>query len=139
MSASRVKRNTDKINKGAVAVQTYAGPDAPQFEFPPQLKPENKRLIDALAPPPVTNGVPLYCDQRGNEDRLYKAPIEDFKTRLRGKELVDESHLSYEELLRLREPGTMKENQYEFLVRPSYPFQLGLKADGGRPLFPSAL
>jgi len=144
MSASRVKRNDYKINKEATATVTYAGPDAPQFEFPPQLKPVrpiNERLIDAGSVPPVTNGVPLYCNQRGNEDRIYKAPIEDFRMRLRGEELVDQSHLSYEELLRLREPGTMKENQYDFLLgQKRFPFQLGLKVDGlGRPLNPSAL
>lgn len=131
MSASRVKRNTGKINKGAVAVQTYAGPDAPQFEFPPQLKPENKRLIDALAPPPVTNGVPLYCNQRGNEDRLYKAPIEDFRSILPGKALYEGKRMSMSDLI-----GYTQEDHQ---ARPSYPFQLGIKADGGRPLFPSAL
>ena len=140
MSASRVKRNMGKINKGAVAVQAYAGADAPQYEFPPQLKPIVRKLIDAGTSAPPTNGVPLYCDQRGNEDRLFKAPIEDFRVRLKGKELVDQSHLSYEELLRLNEPATMRENQYNFLVGQSqYPFEKGLKVAGGRPLFPTVL
>lgn len=132
MSASRVKRNTDKINKGAVAVQTYAGPDAPQFEFPPQLKPVNNRLIDSGSSAPVTNGVPLYCNQRGNEDRLYKAPIEDFRSILPGKALYEGKRMSMSDLIGYK--------QEDLVGQKPYPFQLGLKADGGgRPLFPSAL
>ena len=134
MSASRVKRNDYKIHKDAVATVAYAGPPAPQFEFPPQLKPVrpiNERLIDAGSVPPVTNGVPLYCNQRGNEDRLYKAPIEDFKMILPGKALYEGSKMSLSDLVGFREP---------LIGQKPFPFQLGLKVDGlGRPLNPSAL
>ena len=134
MSASRVQRNDYKIKKSAVATVADAGPDAPQFEFPPQLKPMrpiNKRLIDAGSVPPVTNGVPLYCNQRGNEDRLYKAPIEDFKMILPGKALHEGSKMSLSDLVGFREP---------LIGQKPFPFQLGLKVDGlGRPLNPSVL
>ena len=134
MSASRVKRNDYKIKKGAVATVADAGPDAPQFEFPPQLKPVrpiNHRLIDSGSCPPVTNGVPLYCNQRGNEDHLYKAPIEDFRMILPGKELYEGKKMSLSDLVGFKEP---------LIGQKPYPFQLGLKTDGGgRPLYPSAL
>ena len=131
MSASRVKRNMGKIDKGAVAVQAYAGPDAPQFEFPPQVKPIVRKLVDSGSCPPVTNGVPLYCYQRGNEDRLFKAPIEDFRMRLDGKALYEGKRMSMSDLIVY--------NTEDLVGQSPYPFEKGLKVAGGRPLFPSAL
>ena len=132
MSASRVKRDAYKINKGAVAVQAEAGPDAPQFEFPAQLKPVNNKLISSGSYPPVTHGVPLYCLQQGNDHSLYKAPIEDLRMRLTGASLYDGNKMSLSDLVGYKE--------VDLIGQKAYPFQRGLKTDdGGRPLFPSAL
>lgn len=131
MSASRVKRIMGKINKGAVAVQAYAGPNDPQYEFPPQLKPIVRKLIDAGTSAPPTNGVPLYCYQRGNEDRLFKAPIEDFRMRLDGKPLYEGKRMSMSDLIVYNTEGLVGQSQY--------PFEKGLKVAGGRPLFPTVL
>jgi hypothetical protein len=129
---SLVKRNYGKIDKSAHPTVRYAGEPSDMFMFPAQLKPTNRRLMDmGVPPPPSTYGIPLYCNQRGNEDRLFKAPIEDFKMRLPGKALADESHLSFDELVRMKEPAIMEKNQYVF--------DKGIKSDGGRPLFSSAL
>lgn len=131
---SQVKRNSLSIRKNAVAVQLNHGPDADQYTFPAQLKPVSKPLISlgpAQPPRDAPGKVPLYCNQQGNEDRLFKAPIEDFHFKLDGKPLADGKRLSLSDLVGFHEPKLVPYN--------AYPFEKGLKSAGGRPLFPSVL
>jgi hypothetical protein len=126
---STIRGYSNEVRVKNQPIQFEPGPNAPQFETAAQLKPVNKRLASFPPPPPVTNGVPLYCDQRGNEDRLFKAPIEDFHMILPGK--VQGGR-------KIQMSDYIGFNEKELVKQTPYQFEKGIKVDGGRPLNPKA-